>query len=617
MSGPAIAKSAPRAASAALLIALGACAPEPDLEPGPGQSPPPTADPEQEERLLLSVLENGDFQEEPSPARDARAGRIPWWRIEAGGPPRLEREHDLTWLHTPAGTTVTQRVLAYAPLADAIRIRGRVLGRGRLSVVDGSGRRAEFELQYPESIGRAFEIDGDELTRELGGPPEPSMRLELTGLDGGARWADVEVRAPMPLPSEEELREEIVELLQRLFAVWLERGLDSVGPRHTAFACHGFDAVTGERLMTINGQLVGPYEPMLRALQSYEHPRWREALERFLEDYLELGLHPQTGLPRMWDPVEDRPLDDLVVEIADDLRFLIDAARGGPEPLRDRCREAAVKLADTVLQTGVLPDRLVAAKYRPSDGKPISDTPPVRRLDIPCQLARLGGLTGDERYSNAAHDAVGELIFTHYWPGRWDSIDPGFDDDFGHYGGRAVEMLMAFPDDPIFRHVVESGFEIYAPLWRDAMRFGGNIAADQVRCWEALARFSLLSPEHAEEIRELLPLAARNHARGEQYASGAWGDVTIFDFGPRWLPVGDTSGAPANLLWGLGLLYREDLGLATDEMRALFTAVMRSSREAYGREYGWLQTRSEISGQNLARQELRCLPGLIAMLENL
>jgi len=48
-----------------------------------------------------------------------------------------------------------------------------------------------------------------------------------------------------------------------------------------------------------------------------------------------------------------------------------------------------------------------------------------------------------------------------------------------------------------------------------------------------------------------------------------------------------------------------------------FTAVMRSSRDTYGRDYGWLMTRSEQSGHNLAFQELRCIRGLIAMLENL
>ena len=141
-----------------------------------------------------------------------------------------------------------------------------------------------------------------------------------------------------------------------------------------------------------------------------------------------------------------------------------------------------------------------------------------------------------------ARDAFAQFEFTHFWPGTWDAIDPGFDDNYGHYGARAVEAWKAHPDEAAFRNVAEGGARHYMPLWRDALQLGGNIAADQVRCWKILREVAALEPSLQDKVADLLHLAARNHYRGQQYADGTWGDVTIYHFDPKaHLEVGDVS----------------------------------------------------------------------------
>ena len=94
--------------------------------------------------------------------------------------------------------------------------------------------------------------------------------------------------------------------------------------------------------------------------------------------------------------------------------------------------------------------------------------------------------------------------------------------------------------------------------------------------------------------------------------------MTVFEFDPKAnLHVGDYPGAPSNLLQGLAAIYTADLGLRTDEVRAMYTAVLRSSREAYRRPYGYLLDRHERKGPNSARGSLRMLIGLVRMLERL
>ena len=113
-------------------------------------------------------------------------------------------------------------------------------------------------------------------------------------------------------------------------------------------------------------------------------------------------------------------------------------------------------------------------------------------------------------------------------------------------------------------------------------------------------------------------LAARNHYRGQQYADGTWGDVTIYHFDPKaHLEVGDLPGIPRNLLEGLAFVHDRDLGLDTPEVRALFTSVFRSSRDHYKREFGYLSERDDSAGVNPAGGGVRLAPGLVEMLHQL
>ena len=173
------------------------------------------------------------------------------------------------------------------------------------------------------------------------------------------------------------------------------------------------------------------------------------------------------------------------------------------------------------------------------------------------------------------------------------------------------------------RRLALSGVEYYLPRWRDGLRLGGNVAADQVRCWEILASVAALEPDLAPRIAPVLRAAARSHFKGEQYDDGTWGDVTVFGFDPKpQLEVGDTLGVPQNLLFGLAVLHDERLasqpGAASlAEVRAMFAAVLRSSRAAYRREYGYLPGRREEPGTNESVASLRLAVGLVEMLERL
>jgi hypothetical protein len=207
------------------------------------------------------------------------------------------------------------------------------------------------------------------------------------------------------------------------------------------------------------------------------------------------------------------------------------------------------------------------------------------------------------------------------WWGTWDRIDPGFDDEFGNYGARAASIALADPhgkEGAAFREIALDGWRHYAPLWRDAARLGGNIAADQVRCWSLVADLAQVEPSEKSSISEHLHLAARSHFKSKQYDNGAWGDVTSYRYDPKTaLQVGDYPGVPQNLLNGLASIYIEDLGGRTDEVRAMFTAILRSSVKEYRRPYGFLLERTEHKGENSSRGTLRMLPGLVKMLQRL
>jgi hypothetical protein len=567
--------------------------------------------------LAWPAIDNGAFDAAPPAAADAGGvRRIPWWR-SARGAEQLEGGR----LRTAAGEWAEQPVAAYAPLARGLAIRGRAGGAGRIVVTDGSGARATFDAGGDARDGAPFRVSGEQLDAALGHAPLPRLVLRLEPTAGGsAWWDDVAVDVPLPCPGEDALRAEVAAQLDLIFTTWEQRALDDLGPRRTAFVARSFDVVTGAPLGVVSPAPVffPLQQSLLDACAAADRPAWRALLERYLDDVFALGLHPRTGLPCWWDPREDRPVDDRPVEIALPLGFLIDVAHEGPERFRERARDAARRIGDLVLAQGLLPDGNVAASYLPRDGTPNLDVSQLRRLDVPCQLARLARLVGDARYLRAAREALATLEFAHYWAGSWDGIDPAFDDEFGHYGARAATIALALPQEALFRRFALEGLGHFLPLWRDALRLGGNLAADQVRCWRVASDLAAVEPALKDEVGPLLRLAVRAHVRGEQYGNGAWGDVTIYDFGPRTvLQVGDYPGTPQNLLNGLAAVYSERVGLRTDEVRALYTAVLRSSVVEYGRPYGFLLGRGETRGGTHAGGSLRVLLGLTTMLRRL
>jgi len=163
---------------------------------------------------------------------------------------------------------------------------------------------------------------------------------------------------------------------------------------------------------------------------------------------------------------------------------------------------------------------------------------------------------------------------------------------------------------PAFERLSVDGLVHYLPLWRDAVRFGGNVAADQVRCWEIAARLARLRPELRAEVAERLDEALHLHLLGEQTPTGRWIDVTVVDFKPQRLPVGDTAGAPQNLLHGLALALHPrvlgDRGFRDPaEARAWFAALWRA------------EGRLGVDAPGSFVERLRLLPGTVEALAGL
>jgi len=566
--------------------------------------------------VAVDLVDNGRFDERYEGEDPVRRARIPWWRsvdrADAESPaPALDvvDEEGERWLVTRPGRAANQPIAAYAPLAGGIEIRGRVRGPGRVTVFAGNGR-ASFDVGDADE---AFTITGNAIVEALGAPPLPRLVVQLEARGQPARWTSIEVLVPLPAVGAASLRAEIVERIDEIVALWTERAVEPT----TGLLQHAFDAVTGERLFSTSGGVSPFWDELLDALAVEDRPDWRAAFERFVEGYFAHCLDTPTGLPARWPAGGTAPDLDAFVELHADLRFLLNLAERGSERFRERARRAAERMGAAVLEFGVLPDGTIAPLYRARDGAVSLNTVPLRRLDVPAQLARLGASTGDERYVDAARNMLAELEFTHRWPCTWDQIDPGFDDQLGLYGDRARVMLEARPEDPAFRSFLASGWTYYAPRWRDAVRFGGKVAADQVRCWRQILAYAELDPTWRPVATTVVP-ALRAHVKGEQYSNGAWGDVTYDGFDPKTeIEVGDLPGVPANLLEGIALAYDERLAIDPAELRALYAAVLRSTVAQYRRPYGYLTTQREVQGTNMALGGYRMLAGLVEMLERL
>ncbi len=572
----------------------------------------PPASPVEQVRMINMIV-NGDFSAE---AEDVVPGGIPWWILSGNGN-RVEAVDGKSWLVTGAGSNVVQPVPAYDLFVDQLVVTGRVRGRGRVSILDGNGDRASLEVGSPGEVNQ-FVWRGDEIAKVMGHAPIPRLNLALDGMGEDAAWTDIQVFSAFPLPTEEAMRAELVETLHYCLDPWIERSVDRVGPQQTALFCTLFDAITGETIYDAEAGYHPLAGSLMEALQHEPDPAWELALEKYVADFLLLCVHPKTGLPRTWDPLTDRPLDENYLEPALAFGFLLDIHKYGPIRYRGKALAAAQKAAESALKQGAMADGNVAALYRPSDGNASTATRMIRRLDLPAQLTRVAKLGGDTKPLNAARSAVATVLYTHYWPGSWNRIDPGFDDDFGHYAARAQVMAREFPKEPLFRRVIDGGWDRYRVLWRQSLKFGGSMAADQVRCWKLLLAYSKQRPEIRKELGLLLEGAVHSHLRGQQYGSGAWGDVTYSGFQPKVdLEVGDLPGTPSNLLEGLAMVYGTGLGPSDEDLRALFTGILRNSRAVYGREYGLITSMREIDGPNNAGGSIRILPALTLFLSKL
>jgi hypothetical protein len=582
-----------------------------------------TLSPLAETSSVFGLVDNGDMREAYEGPDARRQQLIPWWRLQ--GEARVMAVDGGVLLETPVGSRASQPISAYGPLAANIRVVGVVHGVGRVELRDGAGGLFAREVGAP-GVREEFAILGREIEVDLGRKLQPRLVLSVGPAgETPARWGDLQAWVPLPCPSETVLRAAVVERLQHIFGAWLELGRPPGG----VFIQRSFDVVTGDPLRAEGGEIFefpGGFFPLfsflLAALEYEDDPVWRAAFESFLESYLEHCLDETTHLPRRWVSAEQRADGNRFREIAADLEFLIDVSEVPdgtlPQALKARAFDAALAMGGAILERGILPDGTVVASYRAVDGAVNLSTNPLRRLDVPAQLARLGALAGNAVMEDAARNALAAFEFTHHWPGNWHDVDPGFDDDFGHYGARAVTMLSAFPDDAGMGALVDEGWAHYRDMWGDCLRMGGSVAADQIRCWKLMLQRVSQKPELGPELRPLLSAAMRAHFKAQQYRNGAFGDVTFLDFDPKTgIQVGDLPGAPANLLLGLGLCYGEPDTLEEDRVRAMAATLLITSDEHYRREYGYLLGQRETLHFNSAGGGLRLCPALITWLRRL
>jgi hypothetical protein len=603
--------------------------------------------------LSLNMLENGDM--EMGTQVLAGVGRIAWWTpvTFAEGSRDLSRakrswsgldvvpriEDGAVVLDPGSQDLLVQAVPTFAQGLDKLRISGRVRGAGVVVVLDAAGR--EYSL----------DVDGSDSWQEFAwdvgkvGPLTPRLTLGIGARsDSPVSFDDLALWVTTPAPSEAQLRAQLGALIPELLMVWHLGTKDDVGPRKSNLWGGLVDANTGG-LLGEPAAKVGLH-PMHMALVratalGLGGPELKALCIDSARDFMELCVHPKTNLPRRWDPVRDVPVNEESIEVAAYLGYLLDLAEFGPEEVRQEAFEKAASMGMSLLRKAVLPDGNVAALVRPMDGEISTNTVHLRRLDLPAQFVRLAGVLrerGDwdelaEALVAAARDALIEVEFANYWPGQWNRIDPGFDDSYGHIGARSASMLKVLPDEAMLGRLAFSGLDKFAPLWRLALSHGGNIAADQVRCWEVFGELALLQPQRpmasgrslGQEVSELLPMAVRSHLKGQQATGGHWLDVTVVGFDPATnLPVGDTVGMPQNLLKGMGVVYREEFGLRTAEHRALFAAALNSSLETYAAPFGLVGAAPGSApgggrggGARSAVGTLQVMDGLLSMAENL
>ncbi|MFT7679202.1 MAG: hypothetical protein ACI8QC_003202 [Planctomycetota bacterium] len=609
------------AGSLCLLLAVPLRAKAGLQSPGP-QSPVVQSPVVQIQRVEL--LYGGSFIKDPGagPARP-----LSWWR-SSRGQVLLQGAAGQPGELLTAGADWAEQPLAFpAAQAASVQFQVRISGAGVLVFRDGAGHEARIEVGSPQAEDELVQVDAARLAQAFGAPVVPRLVVRLEGRGAaGARWRAAACSVDLPLPSPADLRADLVQELQWVIELWTKHAADRRGPKHTAYAAAFFDVLSGEALIDLQGQHSVVADLFLGCARAGV-PGAAEAHTALARELLTKSLDPNTGLPRRFDCTTDEPIEAGPVEPHTHLAYLVDLAEHGapglPDDLRELAATAASRMAATLREHGPQPDGQLSAKFVPSTAAPIGSYPALRRLDVPAALAEVARMEGQAQPPVVIIDALAQLLFTHTWVGEWHEIDPGFDDNFGHYGGRGMQLWQAYPELPLFRELALSGWRYYGPRWRDALRFGGNIAADQVRCWRIFAQAATLDASIVPELAPLLCDGLRMHWKGQQYDGGAWGDVTVKAFDPKaHLQVGDTKGVPQNMVTGFATLYDRRFaeapgGMPLTELRARFVAVLASTREHYRRPFGYLSTRTEVQGANYCGGEMRLAAGLMDMLHAL
>ena len=309
------------------------------------QSPAEQVEPE----IEVQLLDNADFK---APGSAIVHSQIPWWKMRSNADHSTSVQTQVVdaVLELPFGESLIQPLAVPPDLASRVRlvVRGE---RGIVAVLGQSGGGPAAD--HGGTLG--WTVDGAE-GFVLGDHDDwPNARLVprfvvaiAARSPEGARFESVEAWVPLACPTEDALRAEMIDELKWIFAQWFERGLDRVGPRHTAFLSTAFDAMTGEPLVHMPGGAHPFYAALGRALSVVEVPEWREHYDAYLNDLFELSFHPDTGLPRVWNVELDVPDDETPREIAFDLGHLLDLAEDGPPAWRERALEQAVIIGEVV-----------------------------------------------------------------------------------------------------------------------------------------------------------------------------------------------------------------------------------------------------------------------------